>query len=289
MWVFCILNADSFFISIVEGQLLVFSREIRIIFEDELRRRENVHFSATVLNAAKDGLSNDIPLHWGGSMTKAACQHDENHLRIDHRSEQLGRPSTPAEVIETTLNIFFKDYKIQPLQTHFRRYTSQRVSTPQILGCRTAPYHRRIACSLAVTPLSGTRPSDTLRWQVGNGMSASRNKISFRLRHILYAWKRYTGNKRCCKGRSGPVWRKGINSRSVSSSPPVVAIISRSDSRGSYGTHCRRRSEFMPERRWHAAWCSSTRTVLSGNDHGHLSDRASGANASPKWSVRRER
>ena len=49
-------------------------------------------------------------------MTKTACQHDENYLRIDHRSEQLGRPSTPAEVIETTLNIFFKDHKIRPLQ-----------------------------------------------------------------------------------------------------------------------------------------------------------------------------
>ena len=76
-----------------------------------------IHFGATVLNATKNGLTNDIPLHWSRSMTKTTCQHDENHLRIDHRSQQLGRPSAPAEMIETTFNIFFKDYKVRPLQT----------------------------------------------------------------------------------------------------------------------------------------------------------------------------
>ena len=50
-------------------------------------------------------------------MTKTTCQHDEDHLRVDHRSQQLGRPSTPAEVIETTFDILFKDDKIRPLQT----------------------------------------------------------------------------------------------------------------------------------------------------------------------------
>ena len=79
-------------------------------------RRGVIHFDAAVLNATKNGLTNDIPLHRSRSMTKTTCQHDENHLRIDHRSQQLGRPSAPAEVIETTFNIFFKDYKVRPLQ-----------------------------------------------------------------------------------------------------------------------------------------------------------------------------
>jgi hypothetical protein len=48
-------------------------------------------------------------------MTKTAGKHDKDRLGVNHRREHLGRTSTPAQVIEATLDVLLKNQKVGPL------------------------------------------------------------------------------------------------------------------------------------------------------------------------------